>query len=152
MKPCMLQDIILRIWGKRIFFFEMILFSFLLLMFLPTSHAWGIEWVDLATTSDGNTLSYDKNSIRKTGTDTYRLWERIIYADKNVQDNIKTTIFVREINCQTNQHRIISVIDYTENGENVFSGADNMTDWFVIPTGSFVNDLKNIICVKKAPN
>ena len=108
----------------------------------------GIDWEKLATTADGNELSYDKGSVRKIDTNIYRLWERVIYADENMEENIKTTVFIREINCQDSKQRIISIIDYDANGEKLFSGSDDQTDWSSIPTETIIDNLKKTVCPK----
>jgi hypothetical protein len=121
--------------------------SFLFIL-LPGNPAFGIDWVELSTTSEGNVLSYDKGSVRKIDSDNYRLWERIIYADGNVKENVKTTVFIREINCRDKNHRIISIIDYDANGEKLFNGADDQTEWSAIPLDTPVDDLRKAICPK----
>jgi len=118
---------------------------FLLLLVSP---ALSIDWEKLATTDDGNELSYDKGSVRKIDTNIYRLWERIIYADENVKENVKITIFIREINCQDSKYRIISIIDYDTKGGRLFSGSDNQTDWSSIPAGTIIDNLKKNVCPK----
>lgn len=125
-----------------------IFLSSVLFILLLGSPVWGIDWVELAKTHDGNVLSYDKKSVRKVDGNIYRLWERIIYSDKNVKENVKTTVFIREINCQDRQHRIISIIDYDVNGEKVFGGADDQTDWSVIPPDTPIDDLRKTVCPK----
>jgi len=113
-----------------------------------TNPAFCIEWVDLEKKQDGDTLSYDKGSVRKIGIESYRLWERIIYANENVKENVKTTVFVREINCQDSTHRIISIIDYDANGAQLFSGANDQTEWSAIPSDTIIDDLKKTVCPK----
>ncbi|MBN1546666.1 MAG: hypothetical protein JW902_08415 [Syntrophaceae bacterium] len=127
-------------------FQKLIMLSSVLVVLLLSNTVLGIEWADLATTKDGNRLSYDKKSVKEIDANTYRLWERIIYADGNVQEKVKTTIFVREINCQNNQHRIISIIDYDANGKRLFSGFDDGMAWSPIPDKSIYEDLKKIVC------
>ena len=117
-----------------------------MVIFLLGSPAWGIEWVELSTTNDGNVLSYDKSSVRKIDANIYRLWERIIYSSINVKENIKTTLFIREINCQDGQYRIISVMDYNANGEKIFSGTDAQVDWSSIPAHTPIDDLRKVVC------
>ena len=117
-----------------------------LVMLLLGNPVWGIDWVELAKTHDGNELSYDKKSVRKVDANIYRLWERIIYSDKNVKENVKTTVFIREIDCQDSKQRIISIIDYDVNGEKVFGGTDDQTDWSVIPPDTPINDLRKTVC------
>jgi len=117
-------------------------------LFLFVSPVLGIDWVKLATTGDGHELSYDKGSVREIDAGTYRLWERIIYSDEGMKDNVKTTVFIREINCQKNQHRIISIIDYDARGDTLFSGSDGRANWSPIPAGTVLDDLKKIVCPK----
>jgi hypothetical protein len=105
-----------------------------------------MEWVEVKTTQDGNVLSYDKNSVRKINEDTRRLWERIIYADENIRQGVKSTVFIREIECSTNKQRIISVIDYDSDGEKLFSGTDERMPWTTIPKDSTISELKKIVC------
>jgi hypothetical protein len=119
-----------------------------LFILLFRSPVWGIEWVELAKTSNGNVLSYDKGSVRKVDNNIYRLWERILYSDENVKENVKTTVFIREINCRDSQHRIISIIDYNANGEKLFSGTDDLTDWSAIPPDTPIDDLRKTVCPK----
>lgn len=119
-----------------------------LFILLFGSSVWGIEWVELAKTSDGDVLSYDKGSMRKVDNNIYRLWERILFSDENVKENVKTTVFIREINCQNSQHRIISILDYDANGEKVFSGTDDQTDWSAIPPDTPIDDLRQTVCPK----
>lgn len=119
-----------------------------LFMLLLGTPVWAIEWVELSTTSDGNVLSYDKGSVRKINDNVYRLWERIIYSSKNVKENIKTTVFIREINCQDGQYRIISIMDYNANGDKLFSGTDDQVDWSSIPPHTPIDDLRKVVCPK----
>jgi len=119
-----------------------------LLLLLFASPVLSIDWEKLTTTDDGNQLSYDKGSVRKIDTGIYRLWERIIYADENVQENVKTTVFIREVNCGDSKQRIISIIDYDANGDKLFSGFDDQTAWSAIPPGTIVDNLKQIVCPK----
>jgi len=119
-----------------------------LLLLLFASPVLSIDWEKLTTTDDGNQLSYDKGSVRKIDTGIYRLWERIIYADENVQENVKTTVFIREVNCRDSKQRIISIIDYDANGDKLFSGFDDQTAWSAIPPGTIVDNLKQIVCPK----
>jgi hypothetical protein len=118
----------------------------LLFWVLSVGPVLSLEWTKLATTGDGNELSYNKGSVRKTDTNIYRLWERIIYATRNVKENIKTTLFIREINCQDGQHRIISVMDYNANGEKLFSGSNDQVDWSSIPPNTPIDDLRKVVC------
>jgi hypothetical protein len=118
----------------------------LLFLVLSVSPVLSLEWTKLATTGDGNDLSYDKSSVRKIDTNIYRLWERIIYSAKNVKENIKTTLFIREINCRDGQHRIISVMDYNANGEKLFSGSNDQVDWSSIPPNTPIDDLRKVVC------
>jgi hypothetical protein len=121
----------------------------LLFLILSSGTVFSIEWTVLSTTKDGNVLSYDKGSVRQVNPNIYRLWERILYADENVKENVKTTVFIREINCQESQHRIISIIDYDVNGEKLFSGSDDQTEWSAIPPETPIDDLRKTVCPKK---
>jgi hypothetical protein len=119
------------------------LFFFLLLLVTP---ALGIEWVVFSTTQEGNELSYDQHSVRKVEEDTVRLWERIVFTDNNVQDNVKTTLFVREIHCLEKRYRIISLLDYSIQGEKLFSGTDERATWFPIPPDTHLELLRETVC------
>lgn len=125
--------------------FVPVLFLFLLLFVAP---AWGIEWTLLSTTRDGNELSYDEKSVREVKTQVFRLWERIVFADPNVRDNVKTTLFIREINCQNNRQRIISLLDYNAKVEKLFSGANDRAAWSAIPPDTPLDVLRKKICQK----
>lgn len=127
-----------------------VLCLFLLLLLLVTP-ATGIEWTVLSTTDEGNELSYDEKSIREVKTYIFRLWERIVFADQNVKDNVKTTLFIREINCQNNRQRIISLMDYNTQGEKTFSGANDRATWSAIPPDTPLDLLRKKVC-KKAIN
>ncbi len=120
---------------------------FLLLLLFDTS-AWGIEWTLLSTTHDGNELSYNEKSVREVKTQVFRLWERIIFADQNVQDNVKTTLFIREINCQNNKQRIIALLDYNAKGEKLFDGANDRAVWSDSPPATPLDVLREKICRK----
>jgi hypothetical protein len=65
-----------------------------------------------------------------------------------VKENVKTTVFIREIDCQDSKHRVISIIDYDANGEKVFGGADDQTDWSAIPPDTPIDDLRKTVCLK----
>lgn len=122
-----------------------VLFLFLLLFTTP---ALGIEWTVLSTTSDGNELSYDKKSVREVDSHIFRLWERIIFADNNVKENVKTTLFIREINCQNNRQRIISLMDYNAKSEKLFHGTNNQAAWSAIPPETPLDLLRKMVCQK----
>jgi len=123
----------------------------LFLLLLLVTPATGIEWTVLSTTDEGNELSYDEKSIREVKTYIFRLWERIVFADQNVKDNVKTTLFIREINCQNNRQRIISLMDYNTQGEKTFSGANDRATWSAIPPDTPLDLLRKKVC-KKAIN
>lgn len=122
-----------------------VLFLFLLLFTTP---ALGIEWTVLSTTSDGNELSYDKKSVREVDSHIFRLWERIVYADSNVKERVKTTLFIREINCQHNRQRIISLMDYNAKGEKLFHGTNEQAAWSAIPPDTPLDLLRKKVCQK----
>jgi hypothetical protein len=134
--------------GKRMEKVQSVFLLSVMFILLFGSPVWGIAWVELAKTSDGNVLSYDKGSVRTVDNNIYRLWERILYSDNNVKENVKTTIFIREINCRESQYRIISIIDYDANGEKLFSGTDDQTDWSAVPPDTPIDDLRKTVCPK----
>lgn len=119
-----------------------------LILLLFAAPALGIEWTVLSTTNDGNELSYDQNSIREVKTHIFRLWERIVFADQNVRENVKTTLFIREINCQNNRQRIISLMDYDIKGEKLFSGTNDRVAWSAIPPDTPLDLLRKKVCQK----
>lgn len=121
--------------------------SFLFLLW-AVSPVFSMDWTELSTTGDGNVLSYDKGSVRKVNTNVYRLWERILYSDPNVHENVKITVFIREINCQDSQHRIISIIDYDATGEKLFSGSNDQIDWSDIAPDTPIDALRKAVCPK----
>jgi len=118
------------------------------------------DWVDYSSDNYGNVYSYKKGNIEKNkGKYIVQVWNKTIFYDegreKEIQRLIKTGLFTEtgtkglssiieldEVDCKKKRIRTISLTQYDDDGNVLFSGTDDKSKWDYIFPDSVMDSLK----------
>jgi hypothetical protein len=124
-----------------------ILSIFLLMgIFFSHSVSWGADW-KLLNFTDSSYFFYDAEDITHPSKDIVRVWEKVVYTERGIEEviaelgedyeNLKETKTLIEINCKERNFRYLSVVHYAED-KTVIRTRDIGSKWQLIIPESIV--------------
>ena len=112
---------------------------------LASSFSFGADWNIYSVSIDDSYIStYDKDSIKQVGVDSYKVWTNT--TDQKQQVNL---VINNYINCKN--ETVVQSDIYTYKDGKLLNSALNQSDIVVPPPNSTGYQLINKICKNKAP-
>ena len=115
---------------------------------------WGAEW-KFYTESENEKFFCDVESITKPSKNIVKVWVKMEYTDRGVNEmvkelgkkyeNISYTKSLEEINCSDNKSRTLSLNDYSKEGKIIF-GSNRENEWEYIVPESVTDTLRKAVC------
>lgn len=102
------------------------------------------NWVEYDTSSQGDVYSYNKSSVKLITADIIQVWQRYDFA--RAVKSVKSTTVLRQIDCQLNRSKVLSIIDYDLYGGVLHNNTNDDSDWQEIPPDSRLDGLRKILC------
>lgn len=139
-----------------------IIFPFLIILLLVTPVNGSSDvWVEYGRSTEGNTFSYSKVNIKRTG-NRVQVWTKVVYSDegreKEIQplregglptegwEKLSHTLVFDEIYCKKLKHRISSITYYNTDGKIFFSHSYDKPEWVYIPPKTLIDTLRKKVC------
>jgi len=138
-----------------------VIFLSVLIVLLPVTPVLGSDWVEYGKTSLGDVYSYNKVKI-KHRKNAVQVWVRFVYSDEGRKryiqgmrkyggstegyDNLSQTLTLYEINCEKGMSRVLSIIEYNNQGVTLYRGSSDKSKWIYIVPGSVKDNLRKKIC------
>ncbi len=108
-----------------------------------SAEGWGADWRLYARSADG-TEYYDTDNMTRPSKDVIRVWEKMIYSEKGVQGQVESLgekfrksayrMTLNELNCAEKKVRVLSISEYSTDGEVLFSSDYQEPKWqFIVP-------------------
>ena len=114
------------------------------------------DWVLYGTSTDGSSHYYDPQSIKWVSQDIVRVWKKMSFSKKGVQDMPKKngpehkewnyTIGLWEYSCSEKKFRLLSATNYNQGGGVISSFTYDSSSWDFIVPESIDETLFNIVC------
>jgi len=121
-----------------------IIFLPVLFVLILSNALWSANWVEYDASSQGDVYSYNKSSVKLVTADIIQVWQRYDFA--RAVKGVKSTTVLRQIDCQLNRSKVLSVIDYDLYGGVLHNNTNEDTDWKDIPPNSRLDELRKILC------
>lgn len=121
-----------------------IIFLPVLFVLILSNALWSANWVEYDASSKGDVYSYNKSSVKLVTADIIQVWQRYDFA--RAVKGVKSTTVLRQIDCQLNRSKVLSVIDYDLYGGVLHNNTNEDTDWKDIPPNSRLDELRKILC------
>ncbi len=145
----------------KIFCSGMILHCLIMLLFLTPVFS-SDDWIEFGRTDNGNSFFYNKVNIERQKNCIVRVWEKKVYSDEGRKEfiqvskkndipteqykNISYCLGLKEIDCEKNMLRILSLTFYDSNDKVILSKNYFYNNWEnIIPT-SLHDGLYKILC------
>jgi mono/diheme cytochrome c family protein len=120
------------------------------------------DWKPVTSTTDMCSIQYDANNISYLTNNRLNVWVRTsrspaCKAREGITDSIKLgkdygdyeyNSDFYEVNCSENSYKLLKTLQLTKDGKVLYS-IDRKEDASVIPRGSIIEAVKEIICKKK---
>lgn len=124
-----------------------IIITAILLSLFP-SIAFSVDWVSFASSEDGKSYYYDRESLKSQG-EKITFITRIVYAQPEEYYYGKVKFYEDEwlMDCRSRTFQLTHSREYDENGNLIYSQSDGVSkEPVVVAPGSFTETLYQYVC------